>query len=59
MSRKKTNLDIIAEHVSILNAEVGKLQIDVAELKSSMKMFKYMIGYMAVLLTGMFIKLMI
>jgi hypothetical protein len=52
----KDNLKIIAEHVAILNEEVGKLQIDIAQLKTSMKWTFRIIGYIAVLLTGIVIK---
>jgi len=52
----KNNLKIIVEHVTILNKEVGKLQIDIAHLKTSMKWIFRIIGYMAALLTLIVIK---
>ncbi len=52
----KNNLEIIAKHITILNEEVGNLQIDTAQLKTSMKWTFRVIGYIAVLLTGIIIK---
>jgi len=56
---RKNHIDSIAKHVAILNDEVGRLQVDVASIKSSIKMFKWIFGYIAILLTGLVGKLII
>ena len=53
---KRNNLYSIAKHVEILNKELGKVQIDIAELKTNIKWTFRVIGYIAVLLTGIVIK---
>ncbi|KKK68281.1 hypothetical protein LCGC14_2945640 [marine sediment metagenome] len=52
MNQKENGeLKQIAKHVNILNEETGKIKIDVAKLESSVKIFKWILGYMATLLT--------
>lgn len=57
MPNRDDSLDSIAGHVKILNKELGEVKINVAELKSSVKMLKWILGYIAVLISGLFIKL--
>ena len=55
MSKRENNLDSIAKHVSILNEELGVVKIDITELKNDIKWIKKVMGYMAPLLTAIFI----
>lgn len=62
MSSRKNNLDSIAQHVSILNEEVGVLKVDMSEVKvnlgkleTNIRWIKKVMGYMAPLITGIFI----
>ena len=47
-NKERTDIRAIAEHVTILNEEVGKLQVDV-------KWLKKLLGYMAIIVTGVFV----
>lgn len=49
--KENGELKSIAKHVNILNEETGKIKVDVAKLESSMKIFKWILGYMATLVT--------
>lgn len=58
----KNNLDSIAKHVSIMNEEVGVLKVDMGEVKvklgeleTNVRWIKKVMGYMAPLLTAIFI----
>ena len=51
----KENLDSIARHVGVLNHELGIVKVDITELKNDIKWIKKVMGYMAPLLTGIFI----
>ena len=49
------NLDEIARHVAILNDEVGSIKSDMNALKIEIKWLKRILGYMAVIITGVFV----
>lgn len=54
----KDSLASIAKHVSILNEELGVVKIDITELKNDVKWAKKIIGYMAALMSGVFISVL-
>ena len=61
----KNNLDSIAKHVSIMNEEVGVLKIDMGKvnvklgkLETNIKWIKRVMGYMAALMSGVFISVL-
>ena len=65
MPNRNSSLDSIAQHVAILNEELGLVKIDVGELKNDfkgvktdIKWLKKLIGYMAALFTGVFISVL-
>jgi len=51
--KRESDLCKIANHVEVLNHEVGVLQLELSKLKVSMKWSVRIIGYMAILLTAM------
>lgn len=50
-SKENGELKKIAKSVAVLNEETGKIKVNVAKLESSVKIFKWILGYMATLLT--------
>ena len=58
MTKRESSLDSIARHVAVLNDEVGGLQIDVKGVKNDIKWMKKIIGYMAALMSGIFISVL-
>ncbi len=55
MPIKKNSIDIIAEHVTTLNHELGGVKIDISEVKNDVVWIKKIIGYIAALGTAGFV----
>ena len=65
MSKREDSLDSIAKHVSIMNEEVGVLKVDMGkvnvklgELETNVRWIKKVMGYMAPIVTGIFVTLL-
>jgi len=51
----ENNIESIARHIAVLNDEVGKVKIDLGKVKNDIHWLKRIIGYTAVIITGVFI----
>ena len=58
MTNRNDSLDSIAKHITILNHELGLVQIDVEKVKNDIKWLKKIMGYMAVLMSGVFVSVL-
>ncbi|RLG11853.1 hypothetical protein DRN69_07265 [Candidatus Pacearchaeota archaeon] len=50
-----THIEEIAKHVAILNDEVGSIKSDMSRIKAEISWLKRISGYLATILTGIFI----
>ncbi len=46
------------QHLEILNKELGLVQIDIGKVKNDIKWLKKLVGYMAVLMSGVFVSVL-
>ncbi len=54
----KENLNNIAKHVAVLNHELGDVKVDINKVKNDIQWIKKLIGYMAALMSGVFISVL-
>jgi len=55
MPKSNDYLNAIAKHVKILNEEMGHVQIELTSVKTDIKWIKKFIGYMVVIMSGIFV----